>query len=50
MPDPITALKLGGAVIDLTGKAIGGLQRIMPWILVQPEAAAAELASIMTES
>jgi hypothetical protein len=49
MPDPITALKLGGAAIDLTGKAIGGLQRIMPWILVQPEAAAAELASIMTE-
>jgi len=49
MPDPITMLKAGGAAIDLSAKAISGLPRIMAWILVQPEAAAGELASIMTE-
>ena len=41
MPDPITMLKAGSAALDLTGKAISGLPRIMTWILVQPEAAMA---------
>jgi hypothetical protein len=49
MPDPITVLKGGAAALDLTAKAISGLPKIMSWIQVQPEAAAAELSAIITE-
>jgi hypothetical protein len=47
--DPITALGVGAKAIDETSKVISGLERIMPWILVQPKEAAAELGSVITE-
>jgi len=43
------ALGAGVEAIDKTGKAIAALEKIMGWILVQPEAAAAELASVIAE-
>jgi hypothetical protein len=42
-------LAAGAKALDETGKAISALEKIMPWILIQPPAAAAELASVIKE-
>jgi len=42
-------LALGAKALDETGKTISALEKIMPYILTQPPAAAAELASVIKE-
>ena len=42
-------LAVGARALDETGKVISNLEKIMPWILIQPPAAAAELASVIRE-
>jgi hypothetical protein len=42
-------LAVGAKALDETGKVISALEKIMPWILIQPPAAAAELASVIKE-
>jgi hypothetical protein len=42
-------LAVGAKALDETGKAISALEKITPWILIQPPAAAAELASVIRE-
>jgi hypothetical protein len=45
----LSALAAGAEALDQTGKAISAIEKIMPWILIQPPAAAAELAGIIKE-
>jgi hypothetical protein len=45
----LSALAAGATALDQTAKAISAIEKIMPWILIQPPAAAAELASIIKE-
>lgn len=47
--DPITALATGAGAIEKTGKAIEGIEKIKTWLVTQPQAAAAELASVVLE-
>ena len=42
-------LAVGAKALDEIGKAISALEKILPWVLIQPPAAAAELASIIKE-
>ena len=42
-------LTVGAKALDETGKAISAFEKIMPWILTQPPAAAAELAGVIRE-
>jgi len=44
-----TVLAVGAKGLDETGKVISALEKLMPYILIQPPAAAAELAGVIKE-